>query len=177
MINKPKYKVARRLGPHVFEKTQTQKFALRGASVGPARVWKRGKSRTEFGNKILEKQRARTIYGVNEKQFTTYVKDIAGERGINRAEALMAKLESRLDNVVFRMGLANTRQASRQLVSHGHIAVNGRRVNIPSYNVKKDDRITIPERSHKSKLFVNLEEKYKTYTCPSWMTFDAAKKT
>lgn len=173
MIIGPKYKIARRLGAPVFEKTQTQKFALREQN----RKVKGGRARakTDYGLQMIEKQKARMSYGISERQFSNYVKSAVETKG-SSAEALLTRLESRLDNVTLRLGLAKTRRGARQMVSHGHILVNGKRVTIPSYRVDVGDRITIREGSKKSPLFAGLEERFKAHTLPSWLKFDIEKK-
>ncbi len=172
MITGPRYKIARRLGPSVFEKTQTQKFALRaGAKKGkPKRL-----SGSDFGLQLLEKQKARVTYGLNERQFKNLVEKIIAKRLANTGEALIQALEMRLDNAVYRLGLASTRQAARQLVSHGHIDVDGKRVTVPSYALSIGDTISIREGSLKKGVFQNLAEKLKEARVPSWLSYAAAK--
>ncbi|MDO8591272.1 MAG: 30S ribosomal protein S4 [bacterium] len=174
MINKPKYKVARRLGHGLFEKTQTQKFALREGRRKETRERPRAKS--EFALQLLEKQKARYNYGVGERQFSKYVKEALAKKGSKTDALLFERLETRLDNVVYRLRLAPTRQAARQMVSHGHIMVNDVRVTIPSYNVKVGDKMKIREASAKKILFENLSEKLKEGQSPSWLSFDAEKR-
>lgn len=173
MINKPKYKVARRLGANVFDKTQGQKFNEREARK---KSEKRSHPKSDYGLQMLEKQKAKVTYGVNERMFAKYVKSILEKAGANSPEKLISILESRLDNVVYRLGLATTRQASRQMVSHGHILVNGLKITIPSYAVSIGDKITIREHSLKKGLFSNLDEKLKDHNYPSWLAFDLTKK-
>lgn len=176
MITGPRYKIARRLGPQVFEKTQTQKFALRTQRKGKAHETKRNPSRTDYGMQMLEKQKARVTYGVSERQFKKYVSEAVAKKGINSAEALYARLEKRLDNVVARIGLADTRRAARQMVSHGHITVNGRKVTVPSFQVSLGDKIGIREGSKNKTLFATLDEKLKGREVPSWIKFDMGLK-
>ncbi len=176
MLIGPRYKKARKLGAHIFDKTQTQKFALR-QSMDKKGDKKRGRPKTDFGLQLLEKQKARFTYGVNERQFSKYVKSIINKKGGNSLDTLVQILESRLDNVVYRFGFVNSRQAARQMVSHGHITVNGKRNNIPSYSVIIGDKIGVSQRSLKNKLFVDLENKTKEHNYPSWLKYDAAKKS
>lgn len=173
MINKPKYKIARRLGPGLFEKTQTQKFAIREGRRKFSDSRPRAKS--EFGIQLLEKQKARYNYGLGERQFAKYVGEALAQKSRKPDEVLFERLETRLDNVVYRLHLAPTRQASRQMVSHGHITVNDVRITIPSYNVKSADKIKIREASAKKIIFAGLEEKLKNAMPPSWLSFDAEK--
>ncbi|MEK9182254.1 MAG: 30S ribosomal protein S4 [Patescibacteria group bacterium] len=175
MLIGPRYKKAKKLGAHIFDKTQTAKFALRQARKKGSD--KRGKPKSEFGLQLLEKQKARFTYGVNERQFSKYVKGIVNKKGGNSQDSLVQVLESRLDNVVYRLGLVNSRQAARQMVSHGHITVNGKRNNIPSYNVVMGDKIGVSQRSLNSKLFADLEKKTKEYNYPSWLKYDAGSKS
>ena len=171
----PKYKKARRLGAHVFEKTQGPKFALnltkrKGNPEGM-------RAKTDYGNLLLDKQRVRFTYGINERQFKNLVKGVIAERTLKPAERLFEVLESRLDNVVLRGGFAHARAFARQLVSHGHICVNGVKTNVASCQVKKGDVISIRESSLKKPVFATLDEKLKTVTVPSWIKLDKAKKT
>ncbi len=172
MINKPKYKTARRLGTNIFDKTQTPKFAEKDAR---RKVEKRPRPKSDYGLQMLEKQKAKVTYGVGERMFAKYVKSILEKAGANSPEKLISILESRLDNVIYRLGFAPTRQAARQMVSHGHIKVNGLKITIPSYAVSLGDKITIRESSVKKGLFTNLAEKMKNHTYPSWLAFDIAK--
>lgn len=172
MINKPKYKTARRLGANIFDKTQTPKFAEKDAR---RKVEKRPRPKSDYGLQMLEKQKAKVTYGVGERMFAKYVKSILEKAGANSPEKLISILESRLDNVVYRLGFAPTRQAARQMVSHGHIKVNGLKITIPSYAVSLGDKITIRESSVKKGLFTNLAENMKNHTYPSWLAFDSAK--
>jgi len=175
MINKPKYKIARRLGPGVFDKTQTQKFALREGRRKEVKV--RGRAKSEFALQLLEKQKARFSYGINERQFGKYVAEAIARKAAKPEESLYERLENRLDNVIYRIKLAPTRQAARQMVSHGHILVNDVRITIPSYGVKVGDKIKIREASAKKVLFANLTDKLKDNSSPSWLSFDPEKRT
>lgn len=173
MIIGPKYKIARRLNAPVFEKTQTQKFAL-----SAARKTKKGKGgprqKTAFGEQMAEKQKARFTYLLTEKAFSNYVKKAMATKG-STVPALFGLLERRLDNVVYRMGLATTRSGARQIVSHGHITVNNKRVTIPSYQVNQGDVVNVRAGSAKKPLFVTATEKMKAVTAPNWIKADAEK--
>jgi small subunit ribosomal protein S4 len=170
MISKPKFKICRRLGPGVYDKCQTSKFKTKVATGIPGA--KRPKAPSEYGAQLIEKQKIRFSYGISEKQLSNYVKKASAVRGAGTAEKLYEGLESRLDNVVYRMGLANTRRASRQMVSHGHFMVNDKRVTIPSYEIKSGDVVKIREGSKTKKIFDNMADKIKDYTAPSWLRFD-----
>jgi small subunit ribosomal protein S4 len=173
MIIGPKYKIARRLGATVFEKTQNQKYSIRAlkkAENAPRRGVK-----SEYGLGMLEKQKARYSYGITSKQFSKYVKQAIEKRG-NSSELLIRILEGRLDNVALKSGFAPTRQAARQLVSHGHLTVNGKIVTIPSYEVSVGDIVGIREGSKKKALFATLDERLKTVKIPSWLKLNFDKK-
>ena len=174
MIRHPRYKIGRRLGSIVYEKCQTPKFALAKERGGAKDKRPRGKS--EFGVVLLEKQRARLMYGVPERQFKRYVREIIREGGANQGEMLYKKLEARIDNTVFRLGLAPTRAASRQMVSNGHILVNGVKVTIPSQAIEEGDMIGIRASSLNRKIFAELENKFKEVQAPSWLKLDVNKK-
>lgn len=170
----PRYKIARRLGSAVFDKTQTQKFALSEAKHAPKTKGKR-KQLSEYGQQLLEKQKIRYTYGVAEKQFENYVKEALATKGASSADMLHEFLEVRLDNIVYRLGLAPSRQASRQMVSHGHFLVNGKRVTVPSYRMKTGDKFAVREGSKKSVLFADLTKKLDKFVNPAWLSFDAGK--
>jgi small subunit ribosomal protein S4 len=169
MIIGPKYKICKRLGAQVFEKCQTQKFQLSESRTLKTKKPRRGGN--EFQKQLLEKQKLRLTYGLSEKQFRRYI-DTALENHTNPSATLFGLLESRLDSVAFRMGLAPSRRAARQLASHGHLIVNGRRITIPSFRVTTTDAVTIREGSRTSALFVNLAERLGEYRFPTWIAFD-----
>ena len=174
MIHGPKYKIARRLGAPVFEKTQTQKLVLRESNRKLSKSSKKPKAKSDFGNRLNEKQKARMVYGVNERQFSNYVKKAIATKG-NSTDLLLRALESRLDNVAFRLGLANTRIFGRQMVSHGHLLVNGTKITIPSYTVSLGDKITIRNGSKAKPIFAKLNERLATTTTPAWIKADLTK--
>ena len=168
----PRYKICKRLGSSIFEKCQTRSFAIskeRSAAQKGSR-----RSSSDYSRQLIEKQKLRLTYGLSERQFSSYVSK-ALESGTNPQSTLFALLESRLDSVAYRMGLAPTRLASRQLVSHGHLIVNGKRVTIPSYQVKPGDSIQIREGSKSSGLFSGIAEKLAEYRSPSWVTFNVSE--
>lgn len=174
MITGPKYKIARRLGSPIFEKTQTQKYALHLERRGKTRGFTKPKS--EFGTQLNEKQKARFIYGLGEKQFSNYVKEAIAKKTSHAPELIFEYLESRLDNIVYRLGFATTRSGSRQMISHGHIKVNGRKVDTPSMRLRIGDKLEINDRSKNKPLFANLDEKIKNANIPSWLKLDNTKK-
>ncbi len=174
MIIGPKYKIAKRLGAPIFEKTQTQKFALSEARTARNKKVRRGGMMSDYKKQLLEKQKMRFSYGISEKQLSRYVHESL-EHGHQPIAELIGRLESRLDNVVYRLGFAKTRRLARQVVSHGHILVNGRRLNIPSYRVSIGDVISVREQSKQSPLFVTLDETLAAHTPSHWLTLDAKK--
>lgn len=126
---------------------------------------------SEFGRQLREKQKMRRIYGVLEKQFENYFKKATARKG-QTGTALLALLEMRLDNVIYRLNLATSRAQARQLVRHRHFLLNGKRVNIPSMQVRPGDEIAIVETSAKSNLFAALLEYAKGRRVPSWLEYD-----
>lgn len=170
----PRYKKARYLGAAVFSKTQTQKYAMRRERKGKIMGGRRG-GKSEYGRDMLEKQKARYSYGVSGGQFANYVKKALETKGDN-AKNLIHLLESRLDNVVLRAGFAPSRSAGRQLVSHGHITVNGTIVTVPSYQVRVGDKIAIRQGSKGKGMFAKLSDELSDYKAPAWLSVDPAKK-
>jgi small subunit ribosomal protein S4 len=175
MIIGPKYKIARRLGAPVFEFSQIQKYVL-----SQARKEKSGKSfsrpKSEFGLQLLEKQKARFTYCMTEKQFSRSVKEALSKKDKNAVARLYTALESRADNVAYRAGFAPTRLAARQMISHGHMTVNGKRITIPSMKLSMNDILGIRPGSVSKPLFASLDERLKTYTAPAWIAFNFDKK-
>src|SRR3989338_8609726 len=165
------YKIARRLGARVFSKTENPKFVL----TKVRRTKKRQRPLSEFGLQLLEKQKMRYYYGLRERQFSNYVHKAIERKDKNSVEYLYRLLESRLDNVVYRLGFAKTRLAGRQMVNHWHISVNGKRVSIPSYQVLPGDVIGVVTRSREKGFFRGLSEEPKERTCPAWLSLDLKK--
>lgn len=179
-----KCKICRRAGEKLFlkgERCFTPKCAMNTRPYAPGRLDSERKHRSpvsEYGMQMREKQKIKNIYGVSEKQFVNYVKNAEAttqNTKIPPALGLYLNLETRLDNVVFRMGLAKSRALARQIVSHGHILVNGKRINIPSYKVRLEDVVSVREGSKNSKLFTETPSKMKDYSSPSWLALDIAK--
>ncbi|HEX9608888.1 MAG TPA: 30S ribosomal protein S4 [Candidatus Paceibacterota bacterium] len=172
----PKYKLAKRLGASVFEKTQTQKFQL--SEERSSRMRRRGrKPRTlsNYGRQLIEKQRVRFTYGTTEQQLARYANKAREKRGVDSAGQLFQILETRLDNSVYRLGLARTRRTARQMVSHGHITVNGKKVTVASATVREGDVISVRGGSHAKVLFTAEAERMQEYQPPTWLRFDAKK--
>ncbi|MBI2674067.1 MAG: 30S ribosomal protein S4 [Candidatus Zambryskibacteria bacterium] len=169
----PKYKIARRLGAPVFEKTQTPKYVLSLARKEKNDKGHR-KPKSEFGQELIEKQKTRYSYGLSEAQFRTYVAKAL--RASDPIQKLFSILESRLDNIVYRSGLAKTRAQARQAASHGHIIVNNARVTIPSILLSKGDVVGLRAGSASSPLFGEVEERMKTIAMPVWLKADPEKR-
>lgn len=129
------------------------------------------KKLTEYGLQLREKQKAKFIYGVLEKPFHNYYLKAVKQNGLT-GDNLMILLERRLDNVVFRMGLARTRKEARQIVDHKHVLVNGKRVNIPSYLIKAGDEIEIREKSKSSQRYKDILEVTASRLVPEWLDVD-----
>lgn len=135
----------------------------------------RRKKVSEYGAQLKEKQKVKFVYGILEKQFHRYYLKAANMKGVT-GDNMLQLLEKRLDNVVYRLGLAKTRRMARQIVVHGHIRVNGQKVDIPSYSVKVGDVITVRPASAEKEMFKALREGTTVLT-PKWLTFDAPNLT
>lgn len=170
----PKFKIAKRLGAPIFEKTQTQKYALSEARQGKARGRRRPGAMSDYKRQLIEKQKMRFSYGISEKQLRRYVVESV-EKSTQPISLLMTRLESRLDNVAYRLGLAKTRQAARQMASHGHLTVNGKKMTIPSHQVKVGDVVAVRDGSKETALFTDLTDRHEAAGVPKWLSFDAKK--
>ena len=126
------------------------------------------RTQSEYATQLNEKQKVKFIYGVHEKQFHAYYEEAARKQGVT-GENLLQALERRLDNVVYRLGFASTRREARQLVNHGHFTVNGKRVNIPSFQVKLGDVVAICEKSRSSVRIKTILEEQAKRACPKWL--------
>lgn len=177
-----KCKKCRRAGEKLYlkgEKCFTPKCPFIERPYAPGILDSQRKHRStmsEYGSQLKEKQKVRNVYGVSEKQFSNYIKNlnlIANKNKINASSALIVSLESRLDNTVFRTGLASSRALARQLVSHGHFTVNGKKLNVASHTIKIGDIVAVREGSKNAKVFTMLAEKIKDIKTSSWLTFNA----
>ena len=166
----PNNKKARRLSFSILENGKD----IAKRPYGPGQHGKdRKRKPSNYAIQLNEKQKARFMYGISEKQFKKLVNDSAKMKGVH-GENLLILLESRLDNIVYRIGFATTRRGSRQLVNHGHITVNGKKVDIPSYRVKPGDVIAIKENSSDHKgIEIALANKVKR---PDFINYDEAKR-
>ncbi len=167
-------RVCRRTGESVCGR---EKCAFKKRPFAPGRLdseKKHKSNKSEYGEQLRDKQKLRIAYGLREKQFGAYINKAINMKGVNTQEMIFTLLESRLDNVVYRVGLANTRALARQIVNHGHITVNGRKMTIPSYSVRVGDVIAVREGSKVLNYFTKLAEKFEP-TIPAWLTGDAKK--
>jgi small subunit ribosomal protein S4 len=153
------------------EKCTSAKCPMLSRNYPPGLHGPKGRKKTSgYGIQLKEKQKAKQIYGMREKQFKLLF-DRAQKKG-NAGENLLKFLEMRLDNVVFRLGFASSRPQARQLVNHAHFTVNDIKVNIPSYQVKAGDLVKIRKSSQKNKYFNKIEEKMKKMEIPGWLNYD-----
>jgi small subunit ribosomal protein S4 len=152
----------------------TKKCAFERRPSPPGQHGVRRRKVGDFGMQLREKQKVRRVYGVLERQFKGYFDTAEGRPGVT-GENLLRMLELRLDNVVFRLGFAPSRAAARQLVSHGHFAVNGRPTNIPSSQLKPGDRVSVRESRHGRGPFKAAKETLRSHQAPEWLRLDAAK--
>ena len=166
----PKCKLSRREGTDLFLKSGARALESKCNIETPPGVHGQRRGRlSDYGTQLREKQKVRRIYGVLERQFSGYYKEAASRKGAT-GENLLQLLECRLDNVVFRLGFASTRRDARQLVSHAHFTVNGKKVNIPSYQVKAGDVIEVRESSRSSAKFAKLTgPEAPVVALPAWL--------
>ena len=162
----PKTKIARKFGEPIFGEDKS--FEKRNYPPGQHGNNKRRSKKSEYAIQLMEKQKAKYTYGILERQFRNLFKKATASKGIT-GEVLLQLCESRLDNVVYRMGLSNSRRGARQLVSHRHITVNGEIVNIPSFNLKPGDVIAVREKSKSIESITNsLKNSSQVYEWITW---------
>ena len=163
----PKTKISRRFGIAIFGPSK----ALERKNYGPGMHGPKGSRRkqSDYAIALAEKQKLRYQYGVLERQFRRYFSIASTKRGVT-GELLLQLLETRLDNVIYRLGFANSRSAARQMVSHGHVQVNGRKVDISSFNVKAGDAITIKDKPQSRRLAAKNLELTQITPVPDWLT-------
>ena len=180
-MKQAKCKICRRLGEKLFlkgEKCLSPKCAMIKRAFAPGQKAKKRRSNlTEYGREVKEKQKFKKWYNVSESQFKKYVFKAMEDRNpdLDVSSKLVSQLESRLDNVVFRLGWAKSRAQARLLVTHGHLLVNGKKTDIPSYMLSVNDVISIREGSKGKEILKNLSETMKKYTLPQWFSYDADK--
>lgn len=172
-------RLCRREGEKLFlkgERCYTNKCSVSRRAYAPGQHGQQRKKVSEYGLQLREKQKARRFYGILEKQFRNYFRMAVNRKGIT-GENLLQILESRLDNVVYRLGLATSRPEARQLVTHGHFTVNGKKVNIPSYLVSEGDVISLKEKSRGKEKFKAINEIAGGKVLPKWLEFDSENLT
>ncbi|QOD62248.1 30S ribosomal protein S4 [Polaribacter haliotis] len=168
----PKTKIARKFGEAIFG--EDKNFEKRNYPPGQHGNARRRGKKSEYATQLMEKQKAKYTYGILERQFRNLFKDASSSQGIT-GEILLQLCESRLDNVVYRMGISKSRSGARQLVSHRHITVNGELVNIPSFRLKEGDVVSVRE---KSKSLVAIEDALaSTNNVFEWLTWNNDTKT
>jgi len=168
----PRAKISRRFGVSLFGPSK----ALERRNFPPGQHGLRAgrKKKSEYSVALGEKQKLRFQYGILEKQFRAYYTEAARRRGIT-GEILLQLLETRLDNVCYRAGFGNTRQSARQLVNHGHVKVNGRQVDIPSFQVKPGDVIQVADRPSSQQLAVRMTDRTQAMAAVDWINVDKDK--
>ena len=170
-------RICRREGLKLFLKGSrcyTKKCSFERRRTPPGMYAQRRRKVSEYGLQLREKQKVRKSYSVLEKQFQNYFEKAEKRKGMT-GENLLRMLEMRLDNVVFRMGLASSRAQARQLVSHGHFAVNGRPTNVPSFGVSVGDKVEVREGRRSREIFKTTAELMKSAQTPDWVSPDAGK--
>ena len=168
-------KLCRREGQKLFlkgERCYSSKCGIERRNYAPGQHGQARKKQSEYGLQLREKQKAKRFYGMQETQFRDLFEKAAKKPGMT-GENLLLLLETRLDNVVFRLGFASSRKEARQLVTHGHFTVNGKKADIPSMEVKAGDVIKVKEKSQSSPKFKEVKEM--SITVPSWMSVDVEK--
>jgi small subunit ribosomal protein S4 len=170
-------RLCRREGSKLFLKgtrCYTKKCSFERRPTPPGQHGVRRRKMGDFGIQLREKQKMRRVYGVLERQFRNYFRYAEEHTGVT-GEALLQSLETRLDNVVFRLGFASSRAQARQLVTHGHFAVNGVPTNVASYAMKPGDRVEVRESRRGREAFKVIKETLRSHTAPDWLSLDAAK--
>ncbi|NLG37188.1 MAG: 30S ribosomal protein S4 [Clostridiales bacterium] len=168
-------RLCRREGAKLFlkgDRCYSGKCSFNKRPVPPGQHGQGRRKMSEYGLQLREKQKMRRAYGLLENQFRTYFDKARRQKGVNTGEALLQMLETRLDNVAYRLGFGESRPQARQLVLHGHILVNGRKVNIPSYLVSPGDTISVKESSRDIEVFKSLREG-PSHTVPKWLELNA----
>jgi len=180
-VKRAKCRICRRLGVKLFlrgEKCLSPKCPMVKRPYPPGLPGKRRKSPpSEYKKELIEKQKLKYWYGLSERQLKKYVKEVLEKRGkVEDVSALLIQnLEKRLDNVVYRLGFAVSRDQARQLVSHKFFLVNGKPVNIPSFSLKVGDTISLKTQKLKKAIFKDLKERLKKHQVPSWLSLDPEK--
>jgi small subunit ribosomal protein S4 len=170
-------RLCRREGAKLFLKgtrCYTKKCSFERRPTPPGQHGVRRRKMGDFGIQLREKQKVRRVYGVLERQFRNYFREAQTHAGVT-GEWLLQSLETRLDNVVFRLGFAASRAQARQLVAHGHFAVNGVPTDVPSFAMKPGDRVEVRESRRSRPVFKVIRETLRSHQAPEWLSLDAAK--
>lgn len=173
----PDCRLCRREGAKLFlkgDRCYSANCAMNKRAVAPGQHGAARKKVTEYATQLREKQKAKRIYGVSEKQFHMYYVEADRRKGVT-GENMLSLLERRLDNVVYRLGFGVSRSQARQLVNHAHITVNGKKVNIPSYIVKAGDVVAVKENKTNNTFFKQLKERKPNGVIPKWLEADMEK--
>ncbi len=173
----PVCRICRRLGDKLYlkgEKCFTPKCPFERRPYPPGQRSTRRRKVSDRGLQLREKQRARAVYGLLERQFHKYYEEAVKRHGVT-GETLLRTLELRLDNVAFRLGFADSRAQARQVVLHGHLAVNARNSTIPSHVLKPGDVVSLTSRGHKSEYFKTVSENLASKSVPSWLSLDTTE--
>ena len=170
-------RLCRREGMQLFlkgERCYTDKCSVKKRSYAPGQHGQRRTKLSEYGIQLREKQKVKRIYGLTERQFRLYFEKAEKQKGIT-GENLLRSLEFRMDNVLYRGGFASSRNQARQLISHGHFLVNGRKVDIPSYFIRVGDVIRVRDQSKEIESIKNAPKRVDQRTIPKWIEFDKEK--
>ena len=167
-------RICRREGEKLFlkgDRCYTEKCAVERRNYPPGQHGQGHRKLSDYGFQLREKQKVRKTYGILERQFRRYFYDAEKKKGIT-GEVLLQLIESRLDNIVYRMGFAPNRRRARQLISHGHILVNGKKVNLPSYSVKERDSVEVKESSRNMPEIIDSISRGEHRGIPAWVEVD-----
>ncbi len=167
---RPKHKLCRLYGEKLCDSPKCP-LTRRNYPAGQHGANRKHAKLSGYGKQLREKQKAKRLYGILERQFSNYVAEASNKTG-DTSKILTTYLESRLDNVVYRCGIASSRAAARQIVAHGHITVNGKKLDIPSYRVKIGEVVAVKDGAKKSKLFESVAEKMSKTEIPAWLGAD-----
>jgi len=182
-VSGPKERKSRALGENLFlkaERSSSQKSGMTRRPYPPGMHGKRRKNLSEYGVQLKEKQKLRLFFGLQEKQMKRYAQTAKNSKKTSAPEALFRLLESRIDSAIFQSGLAPSRSVARQMVTHGHLGLNGRRVNVPSIALKIGDEVSVVESSKAKKIFSTkgeeeIQDRLKKHEPPTWIETDKDK--
>lgn len=177
-VSGPKERKSRALGENLFlkaERSSSQKSGMTRRPYPPGMHGKRRRNLSEYGVQLKEKQKLRLFFGLQEKQMKRYAQTAKNSKKTSAPEALFRLLESRIDSAIFQSGFALSRSVARQMTTHGHLGLNGRRVNVPSIALKIGDEVSVVESSKSKKIFENIQDRLKKIDPPTWLEVDKDK--